>query len=68
MEFIRKLLGARGDSSSVDYYREGTELLRVGRYHEALTSFRLALRERPGDVATSCRGADDSAKPSRAPR
>ena len=35
----------------VDYYREGLELLNVGKYHEALTSFRLALRETPGDTA-----------------
>jgi tetratricopeptide (TPR) repeat protein len=35
----------------VDYYREGVELLGVGKYHEALTSFRLALRETPKDSA-----------------
>jgi Flp pilus assembly protein TadD len=35
----------------VDYYREGVELLGVGKYHEALTSFRLALREAPKDSA-----------------
>jgi Flp pilus assembly protein TadD len=35
----------------VDYYREGLELLGVGQYHEALTSFRLALRETPNDTA-----------------
>jgi Flp pilus assembly protein TadD len=35
----------------VDYYREGLELLNVGKYHEALTSFRLALRETPSDAA-----------------
>ncbi|MFW6202447.1 MAG: tetratricopeptide repeat protein, partial [Gemmatimonadota bacterium] len=33
----------------VDYYAEGVELLQLGRYHEALTSFRLALREQPND-------------------
>src|SRR5688572_31123260 len=32
------------------YYREGLELLNVGKYHEALTSFRLALRETPRDT------------------
>lgn len=52
MDFIKKLFSGSGDSDRVDYYREGTELLRSGRYHEALTSFRLALRERPKDVAT----------------
>ncbi|MFQ5747148.1 MAG: tetratricopeptide repeat protein [Gemmatimonadota bacterium] len=35
-----------------DYYAEGVELAGEERFHEALTSFRLALRERPGDVAT----------------
>jgi len=35
-----------------DYYQEGLDLAGQERYHEALTSLRLALRERPGDVAT----------------
>ena len=35
-----------------DYYREGLELAQEERFHEALTSLRLALREHPGDVAT----------------
>lgn len=35
-----------------DYYAEGVDLARQERYHEALTSFRLALRERPSDPAT----------------
>jgi Flp pilus assembly protein TadD len=52
MEFFKKLFGNPDDGDAVDYYREGTELLRSSRYHEALTSFRLALRERPKDVAT----------------
>ncbi len=30
-----------------DYYEEGVSLVEQERYHEALTSFRLALRERP---------------------
>ena len=51
MDFLRKLLGGTEAQDRVDYYREGLELLGVGRYHEALTSFRLALREEPGDVA-----------------
>jgi Flp pilus assembly protein TadD len=41
------------DEEKVDYYREGVELLKVGRYHEALTSFRLAQREAPADQAVS---------------
>jgi tetratricopeptide (TPR) repeat protein len=34
----------------VDYYEEGLQLMAVGKYHEALTSFRLALREDPRDA------------------
>lgn len=33
-----------------DYYREGLELAENEKYHEALTSFRLALRQRPEDA------------------
>jgi Flp pilus assembly protein TadD len=33
-----------------DYYREGLRLASQQKYHEALTSFRLALRTRPGDT------------------
>lgn len=49
MGIWKKLFG--NDSGGVDYYREGVELLGVGKYHEALTSFRLALREAPQDMA-----------------
>lgn len=41
--------GHRADAT--DYYEEGVALTRGGRHHEALTSFRLALRERPDDPA-----------------
>ena len=51
MDFLKKLFGGAEEEDRVDYYREGLELLGVGRYHEALTSFRLALREEPGDLA-----------------
>jgi Flp pilus assembly protein TadD len=34
---------------ATDYYQEGVELLRDERFHDALTSFRLALRENPND-------------------
>ena len=46
-------LFSRGNEStnSVDYYAEGVTLLRSGHYHEAVTSFRLALRENPTDAA-----------------
>ncbi|MDX1674990.1 MAG: tetratricopeptide repeat protein [Longimicrobiales bacterium] len=51
MDFLKKLFNAPSDEPDVDYYREGVELLRAGRYHEALTSFRLAERSAPGDSA-----------------
>lgn len=47
------LTGSRDrDETKPDYYQEGLDLAGQERYHEALTSLRLALRERPGDVAT----------------
>ncbi|MGY8776609.1 MAG: tetratricopeptide repeat protein [Longimicrobiales bacterium] len=49
MAFWKKILG-REDSQPVDYYTEGLELLSVGKFHEALTSFRLALKQSPGDA------------------
>lgn len=50
---IWDFLGGRDDATDErpDYYAEGLELARQERFHEALTSFRLALRERPADVA-----------------
>ena len=50
MTFWKNLLGSSRDDE-VDYYREGVELLQAGKYHEAVTSFRLALREAPNDIA-----------------
>lgn len=49
MAFWKKLLGS-DDPKPVDYYREGKELFEAGKFHEALTSFRLALKESPGDA------------------
>ncbi len=49
MTWWKKLFGGPGDSERVDYYQEGLVLLREGKFHEALTSFRLALKESPGD-------------------
>lgn len=43
--------GSGRDDENPDYYAEGLALAGQERYHEALTSFRLALRERPADVA-----------------
>ena len=44
--------GSGKDEEKPDYFREGLDLASEERYHEALTSLRLALREHPGDVAT----------------
>ena len=41
----------KDDKRQVDYYAEGLDLMGVGKYHEALTSFRLALRDAPSDGA-----------------
>lgn len=49
MGIWKKLFGA--ETEEVDYYREGVELMKSGKHHEALTSFRLALRESPNDAA-----------------
>ena len=48
MAFWKKLLGS-DDGQRVDYYDEGVGLLEDGKFHEALTSFRLALKAAPGD-------------------
>jgi Flp pilus assembly protein TadD len=52
MAWWRNLLTGRSDASTgeTDYYTEGAELLRDEKFHEALTSFRLALRENPNDT------------------
>ena len=49
MGIWKKIFGE--ENAPPDYYREGLELLKVGKYHEALTSLRLALRSTPGDMA-----------------
>lgn len=38
-------------AGEVDYYEEGAALLAQEKFHEALTSFRLALRKSPNDTA-----------------
>jgi tetratricopeptide (TPR) repeat protein len=48
MAWWNKLLGS-DETSRTDYYDEGLALLGEGKFHEALTSFRLALKEQPGD-------------------
>jgi tetratricopeptide (TPR) repeat protein len=39
----------KGLGEPPDYYREGLKLANQQKFHEALTSFRLALRARPDD-------------------
>ena len=50
MDFLKRLFQGP-EEEQVDYYREGVELLKAGRYHEALTSFRLAQRGDRSDIA-----------------
>ncbi len=50
MSWWNKVFGGDGDRERVDYYEEGMALLKAGSFHEALTSFRLALKESPGDT------------------
>ncbi|MGH7457831.1 MAG: tetratricopeptide repeat protein [Longimicrobiaceae bacterium] len=51
MSWWTNLLSGRSDGDSKpDYYEEGLDLLGRDQYHDALTSFRLALRERPDDL------------------
>lgn len=49
MAFWKKILGS-DEPRAVDYYQEGVDLLEAGKFHDALTSFRLALKESPGDA------------------
>ena len=49
MAWWNKLFGGSGDTGRVDYYGEGLALMTAGKSHEALTSFRLALKDAPGD-------------------
>ncbi len=48
MAFWKKLIGS-DRPRAVDYYKEGVDLLAARKFHDALTSFRLALKESPGD-------------------
>src|SRR4051794_5210916 len=51
MSWFTKLINGRSGPAAKDpdYYEEGSVLLHEEKYHEALTSFRLALRESPND-------------------
>ncbi len=50
MTWWKKIFGGSHDTKRVDYYDEGLALMAEGKFHEALTSFRLALKESPGDA------------------
>jgi tetratricopeptide (TPR) repeat protein len=52
MSWFTKLINGRSGPAAKDpdYYEEGSILLHEEKYHEALTSFRLALRESPNDT------------------
>jgi len=50
MSVWKKFFGGDEEEGRVDYYDEGMELLSDGKFHEALTSLRLALKEQPGDL------------------
>ncbi|MEZ4415655.1 MAG: tetratricopeptide repeat protein [Gemmatimonadota bacterium] len=49
MNWLKKLIGGTSGPGGVDYYAEALVLLDAGNLHEALTSFRLALKQSPGD-------------------
>jgi Flp pilus assembly protein TadD len=52
MSWWKNLISGGSDlpPRETDYYQEGSDLLRQEKYHEALTSFQLALRENPNDT------------------
>ena len=49
MSLLRKIFSRSPDQDQVDYYEEALALSVEGKYHEALTSLRLVLRDNPGD-------------------
>ena len=50
MALWKKLFGGSENVVRVAYYDEGLALVQDNKFHEALTSFRLALKESPGDT------------------
>ena len=56
MAWWNKLFGDSGPSGRVAYYDEGLALIAEDKVHEALTSFRLALKESPGDARAALQG------------
>ncbi len=50
MAWWNKVFSGSGQAGKVAYYDEGLALVDEDKIHEALTSFRLALKASPGDV------------------
>lgn len=50
MAWWNKVFGDSGKAGDVAYYDEGLTLVAEDKIHEALTSFRLALKASPGDI------------------
>jgi len=50
MAWWNKFFGDSGHVGRIEYYDEGLTLIAEDKVHEALTSFRLALKASPGDV------------------
>jgi Flp pilus assembly protein TadD len=50
MAWWNKVFGDSNRDGRVAYYDEGLALIAEDKVHEALTSFRLALKASPGDV------------------
>lgn len=49
MSIWSKIFGGSASADRVDYYEEALALAKEGKFHEALTSLRLSLKESPGD-------------------
>ncbi len=49
MSWWKNILSGEGQEDRVDYYEEGLTLMAAGSFHDALTSFRLALKDSTGD-------------------
>lgn len=49
MSWFSRIIGKGDQGGKVDYQGEAQALLESGQFHDALTSFRLALKESPGD-------------------
>ena len=55
MSMWSKIFGGSARADQVDYYEEALALSKDGKFHEALTSLRLALKDSPGDPVVCSR-------------